>query len=586
MGLYTKESLDRLRDKIDLAEVISSYVPLKRAGATFKALCPFHEEKTPSFVVQAGDTHYHCFGCGAHGDAMAFVMNHLKLSFVEAVEMLAERFGISLEKTVQGEKKGPDRVALKEALEFATRFYHTALLYTQEGHEALQYLYQRNISLEFIEQFRIGYAPKKGNDLLILAKKGGISEEILFQAGLITEGGRDFFSERIAFPITDAFQAVIGFSARKFRESTFGGKYINTPETSLFKKSHVLFGLSFSRKRIAKERKAVVVEGQIDALRLIYNGLDLVVAGQGTAFGEGHVKELQQLGVNQVYLAMDGDSAGQQAAIKIGNLLQKKGIGVFIVALPKESDPDQFVREKGIDAFQHLMENAKDYLPFLIAKESEQYNLQIPAQKNEMLQKILQMVRSWEEPVMVHESLRKVAELTHVPESVVGVGASLPFKMIKSGGILQKEGVDPDRVLETDLLRWLILKGDERMMAITRLNMIPDLFRNQFCKKIYEKFMEYKSNHQPCDLISLGNILESEEEQNLLADLVVKKVNLDKAEEGLTEVIHRILIRKWMEEREAIKVKIQSGGVSDREILDLAKTFDAIKKNQPTVVLP
>lgn len=586
MGLYTKESLDRLRDRIDLVEVISSYISLKRFGATFKALCPFHEEKTPSFMVQPGDTHYHCFGCGAHGDAMAFVMNHLKLHFIEAVEMLAERFGISLEKTDQEENKGLDRVKLKEVLEFATHFYHTALLYTHEGHNALAYLYERDISLEFIQQFRLGYAPKKGNDFTHLAKKIGYSEEALLQAGLCTEGGRDFFSERVMFPITDSFQAVIGFSARKFKESTYGGKYINTPETTLFKKSQVLFGLSFSRKRIAKERRAILVEGQIDALRLIYSGLDCVVAGQGTAFGEGHVKELQQLGVNQVYLAMDGDLAGQQAALKIGNLFQKKGMGVFIIHLPQESDPDQFVREKGVDAFMQLIEKSTDYLHFVIEKESQKYDVKAPAQKNEMVQKILHMVRSWEEPVMVHESLRKVAQLTQVPESIVGVGASLPFRVVRSVGFLQKQGIDPDRVLETDLLRWLIVKKDEQLFALARLNLVPDLFHNSLCKKIYIKLVEHKRENLPCDLISLGNILESEEEQTLLAEIVSKKVNLDKAEEGLIETIHRILIRKWMEEREAIKVKIQSGGMGDHEILELAKAFDSIKKNQPIVVKP
>lgn len=585
MALYTTESLDTLRGKVDLVEVLSSHLQLKRSGATYKGLCPFHEEKSPSFMVQAGDSHYHCFGCGAHGDAIGFLMNHVKMSFVDAVESLAERFSVTLEKA-EGEeqKKGPDRVALKEALDLACRFYHTMLLHTQEGHAALEYLYKRSIDLDFIKFFQIGYAPSDRSLFTTFAQKEGISDEILITAGLMTEKKRDFFSERITFPIRDPFGAVVGFSARKIKEETFGGKYINTPETPLFKKSHLLFGLNYSRQRIAKDRRAIVVEGQIDALRLIHSGLNFTVASQGTAFGEGHVKLLTDLGVNQVYLAMDGDNAGKAAAIKVGNLFQKEGVGVAVLDLPADGDPDSFVKAEGIDAFSNLLKNPVDYLTFLVKTSSVGVDLSNPAQKNELLRKLTDQIRAWEEPVMVHESLRKIAQLTHVPESVVGVGASTPQAyFIKRFGNAGRENIDPDQVLETDLLRWLILRPDARLLDIAKLNIAPDLFRHAICKRIFEKFI---ASDGPRDLISLGSILEKEEEQTLLAEIVRKKVNPDKAEEGLVEVIHRLLIRKWMEEREGIKQRIQSGVCSDEEALKLAKVFDEIRRNQPTVVLP
>lgn len=583
MALYTTESLDTLRDKVDLVEVLSSHMQLKRSGATYKGLCPFHEEKTPSFMIQTGDTHYHCFGCGAHGDAIAFLMNHVKMNFVDAVESLAERFGVTLEKT-EGEKKGPDRVALKEALDLACRFYNTLLLHTEEGHQALHYLYQREIDLDFIQFFQIGYAPSDRSLFNTFAKKEGIPEEILISAGLMTEKGNDFFSERITFPIRDAFGAVVGFSARKIKEETFGGKYVNTPETPLFKKSHLLFGLNYSRQRIAKERRAIIVEGQIDCLRLIHSGLNFAVAAQGTAFGEGHVKLLTDLGVNQVFLAMDGDNAGKSAAVKVGNLFQKEGIGVSVLDLPAEHDPDSLVRTEGVEAFSKLLGTPTDYLSFLVKVSSTGLDLSNPAQKNELLRKLTDQIRAWEEPVMVHESLRKVAQLTRVPESVVGVGASTPQAyFVKRFGSASRENVDPDQVLETDLLRWLILQSDPRLFEIAKLNVASDLFRHPVCRRIFETFI---SSQGPRDLISLGSILEKEEEQRLLAEIVRKKVNPDKAEEGLVEVIHRLLIRKWMEEREAIKQKIQSGTCTDEEALKLAKVFDEIRKNQPTVVLP
>ncbi len=585
MALYTDESLDNLRSKVDLVEVLSSHMQLKRSGATYKGLCPFHEEKSPSFILKAGDDHYHCFGCGAHGDAISFLMHSLKMTFVEAVESLAERFGVLLDKTEgEGKKRGPDRVALKESLELACRFYSTLLLHTEEGHQALQYLYQRGLNLDFIKFFRLGYAPKERIAFRQLAKGEGLKEEVLIAAGLMTEKGSDFFSERITFPITDPFGAVIGFSGRKIKEETFGGKYINTPETPLFKKSHTLFGLSYSRQRIAKERRAIIVEGQIDALRLIHSGINFTVAAQGTAFGEGHVKLLSDLGVNQVFLAMDGDKAGKAAAVKIGNLFQKAGIGISVLSLPENSDPDSFVRKSGVDAFLSLLEMPKDYLTFLVETSSEGVNLSNPAEKSALIRKLTDQVRSWDEPVMIHESLRKIAQLTVVPESVVGVGASSPQShFVKRFGNAGKHAVDPDQILETDLLRWLILIKDDRLLEIAKLNVAPDLFRQPVCKRIFEKF---SSSDGPRDLISLGSILDKEEEQSLLTEIVQKKVNPDKAEEGLVEVIHRLLIRKWMEEREGIKNKIQSGTCSDTEALKLAKVFDEIKKNQPTVVLP
>lgn len=324
MAIYSKESLERLRQKIDLGEVISSYVSMQRSGASYKALCPFHEEKTPSFLIHKGDSHYHCFGCGAHGDAISFLMEYAKMTFVEALESLAERFQVSLEK-VEEEEKGPDKKKLKQVLERASVFYRFFLLHSDEGKIALQYLYKRDIDLAFIERFEIGYAPKQGDMLYKLLKAEGFPDEDLQLAGLYLPSRRkDFFTERITFPIRDRMGAVIGFSARKFKEETFGGKYINTSETPLFKKSQVLFGFCYSRHRMAKERKAIVVEGQIDALRLIFEGFDFTVAGQGTAFGDGHVKELLGLGVQQVYLAFDGDRAGKEAAVKVGDLFQKK----------------------------------------------------------------------------------------------------------------------------------------------------------------------------------------------------------------------------------------------------------------------
>jgi len=593
MPLYTKESLDLLRQRIDLPEVISAHIDLKKAGSTFKALCPFHEEKTPSFVVNRGDNHYHCFGCGAHGDAIGFLMNHLKMGFMEAVDSLAEKFGVVLERDDKVENTGPSKTLLKEAMQLACRFYHFMLLQTEEGHKSLEYLYKRGIDLEFIERFEVGFAPRQRNALYKILRSKELSDQVLHAAGLlsISEDGtkRDFFSDRIMFPIRDGMGNVIGFSGRKFKEETFGGKYINTPETPLFKKSFVLFGLSYSRKTITKEKKALVVEGQIDCLRLIQAGFDYAVAGQGTAFGEGHVRELLNLGVQTVYLALDGDTAGEEAAVKIGDLFQKKGIEVWVVPLPPKQDPDTLLRERGPEWFARHLEKPTDYLTFLVEKLAKTNSLDSPSGKNALTQSVVERIRGWEHPVMVHESLRKLAQLVQVPEELIGVSAMQPM-IVRKEDRLQKgqEGVDADKILETDLLRILFLAGEamQNLFAIAKANLSPSHLKVAVCQRLYTIFMEAYEKGTSTDLLSCASGLEKEDESDIVLDIMGRKIQKEKAEESLVATIKRILQRNWMEERENIKLKIHSGKLNEDEALELAKQFDALKRQVPEVSIP
>lgn len=591
MPIYSKESLDTLRQRIDLTDVVSSYVDLKRTGASYKGLCPFHDEKTPSFVIQKGDTHYHCFGCGAHGDAVQFLMTHLRLPFVQAIENLADRFKVVLQ-VVEGslEAKGPNKAELKAALDFAAKFFQFILLHTAEGHSALEYLFKRGIDLDFIYRFGIGLSPKEPKALQKASHAKFIKDETLAEAGLLVEGrdGRwkDFFFDRITFPICDAAGAVIGFSARKYRQETFGGKYINTQETSLFKKSKVLFGLHHSRRRIAKDRTAIIVEGQIDALRLISMGLNIAVAGQGTAFGEGHLKELLTLGVNRVYLAFDGDEAGTKAAVKIGNMFQREGVAVYVVAFGAGQDPDSYLLAEGTNAFIELLKASPDYLTFLVDIYSKQFNADTPAGKNELVQTLIKQVRSWDNPLMVHESLRKVAHLTKVPESMVGVGEEfLPNVYIKKSASIGLQTIDPDKIMESDLLRWLVLAGNERshFVKLAMMNVNPKDFRTDVCRRLYEALLECGSSDGPFDLLALAIRLGSDEGQELLSGLLEKKVNLERSKEHFKESLQKILDRNWMEECETLKGKIHSAEGSDEEVLLLVKKFDELKKKPPIV---
>lgn len=591
MAIFSKESLETLRQRVDLVELLESHIELKRAGAAYKALCPFHDEKTPSFTIQKGDAHYHCFGCGAHGDAIQFMMTHLKMPFSDAVEALAERFHVQLERIeATPESKGPSKAALKEALEHACRFFHFMLLHTPEGHQVLNYLYQRGLDLDFIRHFQVGYAPAVNGMMRKALHAKFVKDEIMVDAGLLqvreSGGFRDFFSDRITFPIRDAAGAVIGFSARKYKEETFGGKYVNTPETPLFKKSKVLFGLNFSRKRIAKERKAIVVEGQIDALRLIQAGFNITVAGQGTAFGEGHVKELVALGINQVYLALDGDDAGQQATYKIGNLFQKEGVEARIVQLPHKTDPDLFLKKHGPEAFLKLLTKSIDYLTFLVQYQSKHLNMDSPAGKNEIVQSISKQVRSWDHPVMVHESLRKLAHQTQTPEGMLGVGQEhIPNIHIKHSGSVGLQAIQPERIVEADFLRWLMLIGDSKpeFIDLARKNLIPDQLTVPICRHIYQTYLDCHDQNLGKDLLAITMRMEDPEGQSFIAELLQKKVNKDKALEHFTETIQRILDRIWMEQREEIRRKIHSAECSDDQAEALYKQFNDLARQRPVV---
>lgn len=581
MAIFAKESLEALRDRVDLADLIGSHVELKKAGAAYKGLCPFHDEKSPSFTIQKGDRHYHCFGCGAHGDAIQFMTDHLKMNFADAVEALAEKYHVPLIKTeTSKENTGPSKGELKRALDQAHKYFRFCLNETEEGHKALEYLKERGLDFHFTETFEIGFAPPFPGLLKKWLNSQKISNEIAQAVGLLNNGLYDFFSDRILFPIKDASGQVIGFSGRKYKEETFGGKYVNTPETPLFKKSKVLFGLDLSRKRIVKERRAIVVEGQIDCLKLIHVGLNFTVAGQGTAFGEGHARELIQLGVETVFLALDGDNAGQEATKKIGHIFQKEGVGVKVVALPAGEDPDSLLRKEGVEGFQSHLEKAEEYLAFLARYEAKSLNIQTPAGKTEWVHRLTQQIKSWDQPLMVHESLKKIAELTEVPQEMVGLGTTpLPQTFVKRAASLNGIEIDPDRILEADLLRWLILEKnpDFDELAVKHLNL--DDFKVRSCRQVYEAYL----NTDVKDLIGLTSHIDSLEAKLLLADLIQKKVNREKAELHFKETLQKILDRNWLRKREEIKIKIQSNQYSEEEVLDLVREFDELRKNPPTI---
>lgn len=583
MVSITKESLEDLRQKVDLVDLLSSYLDLKKSGAYYKACCPFHQEKSPSFVIQTGSSFYHCFGCRAHGDAIGFLMEHQHLSFIEAVEFLAERYQVALEYDQQV-AQDHNKKRLIELLTCANQFFHSHLLHSTDGKEAREYLAARDIDLPFINKFEIGLAPVDGKALVKHLSEQKYTVAEMEDVGLLNQYGSSFFYDRITFPIKSAQGAVIGFSARLYKETTQGGKYINSKETFLFKKSNVLFGLNYSRMRLAKGKKVLIVEGQIDALRLIHLGLNATVAPLGTALTDGHVDKLKQLGVEQAYLAFDSDNAGINAALKSGHLLQKNKITTFIIPMPTGADPDSFLRENGAKGFTELLNKKVDYLSFLVRRLGMETDQNDPANKSRLIEKIVERVKEWEDPVMVYESLKKVSQLMQIPLSTMGVTESTPM-MVATAAKLKQNQLSLQQYIEVDVLVWLLQRDlpTEEFLSIAQQNLVPDLFQDAQCKSIYQILFDHFQAKTLPDTLSLLIQSPDESTQKLIGSLMEKKIHKEHAKERFIKALQHLLDVHWMNKKERIKNEIQSGYLSDEEAIEKAKEYDKIQKERPSV---
>ena len=363
--------IEEIKARADLAEVIASYgIQVKHAGASWKACCPFHHEKTPSFNIQPSKGFYHCFGCGESGDVIKFVQKMDGLTFPEAVKKLADQFGVKYEEGRQDPDAGK-RKRLMALMAQLAQFYHRCLLKTKEAELARQYLAKRALDGETAENWLIGYAPNGISVINTWAEKYGFSAEELEAAGVIKapnrpgDAGYHRFGGRLMFSIRDKQGRVVAFSGRQLVEKKNSGKYVNSPETLIFKKSNVLFGFDKAAGNIAKapHREAIVCEGQIDTIRLHLSGFPFAVASQGTAFTEEHARMLKRV-ADQVTLVFDDDGAGHKATIRTAGIMLAQELPVRTVSLPGGDDPDSFLRSHPADDFRKLLDNAESIVAF------------------------------------------------------------------------------------------------------------------------------------------------------------------------------------------------------------------------------
>ncbi len=368
--IVPKTTVEEIRSRSDIVDVIGRYLRLERAGANFRALCPFHREKTPSFNVSPARQGFHCFGCGKGGDVFRFLMEYENVDFPTALRMLADWAGVSLptEKQTAAERTGPRKDTLFRLHDELARWYHEKLMRQPEAQPARDYLAGRDIHADAAAEFLIGYADNSWDTVVQWGAKRKFSIDEMVAAGVVVrseKGDRcyDRFRDRIMFPIRDEQKRVIAFSGRALRETDKTAKYVNSPETILFQKKRVLFGLDRARRPIVEAREALICEGQLDVIRCHLSGFETAVAAQGTAFSEEHALKLARV-ADGALLVFDADDAGHEAACKTAITCLQCALSVRVVTLPPNEDPDSVIRKNGVETFRNLLAQAKDALDF------------------------------------------------------------------------------------------------------------------------------------------------------------------------------------------------------------------------------
>lgn len=416
---YEDHIVEQVSAANDIVEIISQYLPLKRAGRHLKACCPFHQEKSPSFMVQPEKQMFHCFGCGAGGDVFSFLMKHENMTFPEALKSLAERAHITLPERRSYRDDGGQKEKLYEVCQVAAGIYHE-LLFTEAGTAARAYLAKRQITEATIREFKLGWAPMEWRtlfDRMILKK---YPEALLKQAALIQQSPKgnyyDTFRGRLLFPILNLQNKVIAFGGRLIADEE-GPKYLNSPETPIFSKRRELFGLNLAKKYIDREwPNLILVEGYMDFLALYQHGFKNAVATLGTALGEDHVRLMRRF-VEEVIVVYDGDKAGEAAALRGLEILLEGGMQVKLVSLPKGEDPDDFLNKRGNDAFAALLKNAKDFFDYklqaLLARYPRQDALGLSKISREMFETFLKVKNT----VMLSEYFKRLARTLQVDEN-------------------------------------------------------------------------------------------------------------------------------------------------------------------------
>jgi len=532
--MIPREVIDEIRSRSDIVELISEYVTLKRMRKNYVAICPFHQEKIPSFTVSPEKQIFYCFGCGAGGNAISFLMKMEGLSFPEAIRLMARKMGIALPQT-----SGPEieeREVLYQIHEFAANYYHKILLHAPDARMARDYVHHRAFKEETVEKFRLGYAPLSWDSLFRTMVKEGYSSSLLEKAGLIIprqeEGGYyDRFRHRLLFPIRDVGGRVIAFGGRTLDESL--PKYLNSPETLIYSKGKCLYALETAREGLRREKKAIVVEGYTDALALHQEGIVNTVASLGTALTDSQAQLLRRY-VEEAILIYDVDTAGVAATLRGLDVLVEADLKVKIVTLTSAKDPDEFIKLKGGEEFRRLLSGAQnlvDYKINLIGLQTPERSIE---RKEQIIRELIPTLAKM--PRLARSEYQRIlAEKLRIDENLLEI--EMRKQLATTGKVLPLPVVEEEWVLASWERNFLtVLMTDENCLRRVKQELSLDNVMNPEVKKVLTILYRLMDQKEPVDP---GRVLMEVEEEKIRKALtrglmlsIEEEMNREKVVEG------------------------------------------------------
>ena len=587
MPRVPEETIERIRNTADIYDVVAQYVDLKKRGRNFFGLCPFHSEKTPSFSVAPDKQIYHCFGCGAGGNVFSFIVEHEKISFIEAVQQLGQKYGIQVDY-----QSGPSNKifsSLYKVHDLAVKLYHNTL-YSEKGAAALDYLYNRGLNDNTIKTYQIGFAPDSWDTLINAIKSLSFNDDVYDKTGLFIKtdrGWRDRFRSRIMFPIFHQSGKPIAFGGRIFNHND-PAKYLNSPETPLYRKSEVFYGLHKTRDSIRKFSTAVLVEGYTDFLQLVQLGIQNVVALSGTALGINHASQIRKF-ASKVYLAYDGDDAGINATLRAGYVLFQAGIEPLVIPMPSDKDPDDWVREAGANAFQEAMGSSMSLLLFHLQKKDVK-NLSA-TERSKTVKEILKEISLINDGIIRDDLLKSLSQELQLDEVEV-------FRLFNSQIGMKRVRTDSEQSspknqaftntiqkAQLEIIRAIAFNFDEVYPSMK--NVIDfQIFDEPILQKI--GLLLIKEN-QPKDLSAIIDQFEDMDEKKLVSKILFDDINSDDPKLIIKDCFATIRGKQIQDQIKQARIKIrelESSGEDAKEIIiqvtELQKTLHQLKENVET----
>ncbi len=546
--------IDEIEEKTDIVELISSYFPLKRNGNNFKALCPFHNEKTPSFIISAKKQIFHCFGCGAGGGVIQFMMQYEHVNFPEAIEILAKRLSIDIPK--QTSTKDVLKSSLWNVNQLALNFYIENLTGTSYGKKAYEYLLQRGIKPETIKKFQLGYALPGESLLINHLRKKGITLETMEKSGLACTkyggGYKDLFNNRIIIPFFDTRNRIVAFGARTLTDNNNSPKYINSPENAIFSKRFHLFGLNLAKDEIVKNNLCIVTEGYLDVIIPYQEEVKNTVASSGTSLTEEQIKLIKRY-TDNIVLIYDSDNAGTKASLRAIDLILTTGINLTLVNLPQGEDPASYTLKYKREKLLDLIENASDFFDYKLSVLRNIYNQNDISQKQKLAKEMMTTIQKIPSKIVKHEYLKKLSEVLNINQQII----FSEFNDLEKDPVYTYNNEPAYIPLEMPLNEKYIFQCmfyDENIFETLKNKLKLEDLSSTISQKILNKIQEFSLENQQFNIKKFILYLEDKEIIDKITELTLDDFVID--ETVLKESLNKIEQKRLKSLREEIKRKI------------------------------